>query len=130
MVICGLTGIGICAMHGHVQDALYGNGCCLSCMISLFTLGECGRQVLYASWMYMQMLCALQAVCCLTFACLTAPYPTAILLQKTNRDAGWHFLQRLQHLPRYNDCGVALGTRRRLRRNALWWQDVAETLSK
>eukprot|EP00277_Geminigera_cryophila_P014700 CAMPEP_0179452914 /NCGR_PEP_ID=MMETSP0799-20121207/36720_1 /TAXON_ID=46947 /ORGANISM="Geminigera cryophila, Strain CCMP2564" /LENGTH=161 /DNA_ID=CAMNT_0021249153 /DNA_START=125 /DNA_END=610 /DNA_ORIENTATION=+ len=39
-----MTGVGVCVMHGHVQDALYGNGCCLSCLISLFTLGECGRQ--------------------------------------------------------------------------------------
>ena len=75
MTLCAMTGVGVCVIHGHVQDALYGNGyppslpppapalrqcaalialtlgptqtrsCCLSCMIAFFTLGEFGRQV-------------------------------------------------------------------------------------
>ena len=44
MVLCGLTGIGICIMHGHNQDAMTSSGCCISCCIGALTLGECGRQ--------------------------------------------------------------------------------------
>jgi hypothetical protein len=69
MALCAMSGVGLCIMHGHIQDALYSGGCCLSCWISSgcflpFTVaaavfpqynaccllsgctwGECGRQV-------------------------------------------------------------------------------------
>mmetsp|Transcript_43652 Transcript_43652/g.102641 ORF Transcript_43652/g.102641 Transcript_43652/m.102641 type:complete len:243 (+) Transcript_43652:198-926(+) len=47
MVLCALTGVGIFAIHGHTQDALYNGGCFFTCWTGAITWGECGRQRRY-----------------------------------------------------------------------------------